>query len=90
MIKSAAKKKPTKTQKLVLNEETNIAELVYEHPEASDVLMAFGLHCVGCFANAFDTIGQGARIHGMHEEEIKELISEIKKVVKSSKAKDKK
>jgi hybrid cluster-associated redox disulfide protein len=52
-----------------------------------DVLMAFGLHCVGCFANAFDTIGQGARIHGMHEEEIKELISEIKKVIKSSKIK---
>lgn len=85
MIIDTKPEKIKKNKVLVLDEETNIADLVFAYPESADVLTSFGLHCVGCFANAFDTIGQGARIHGMHEEEIKELISEIKKVIKSSK-----
>ena len=63
---------------------TNIAKLVYEYPEAAEVLMSFGLHCIGCFASGFDTIKQGASIHGMSDEEINEMIDEINKVISSS------
>ena len=66
---------------LKVTKETNIAQLVFEHPEVAEVLQAFGLHCVGCFASSFDTIGQGAEIHGMPKEEIDEMIEEVNKIV---------
>jgi hypothetical protein len=31
-----------------------LGEVVYKYPESAEVLMDYGLHCVGCFANAFD------------------------------------
>ncbi|PJA40292.1 disulfide oxidoreductase [candidate division WWE3 bacterium CG_4_9_14_3_um_filter_34_6] len=65
-----------------ITKESNIAEIVNEHPEVVEVLTAFGLHCVGCFASAFDTIGEGAQIHGMIDEEIDEMIKEANKVLR--------
>lgn len=67
--------------KVTITKETNIAELVNNHPKAVEVLTAFGLHCVGCFASAFDTIGEGAQIHGMIDEEIKEMLKEVNLVL---------
>ena len=72
----------TKDRKeIVVSRDANIADLVFKYPQVADVLLAFGLHCVGCFANAFDTVEQGAKIHGMDEEEIDEIMEEINKVV---------
>lgn len=68
-------------ERIKITRDTNIAELVNEHPKAVEVLTAFGLHCVGCFASAFDTIGEGAQIHGMIEEEIDEMLSEVNTVL---------
>jgi len=66
-----------------VTKDSNIADIVFKYPQASDVLMAFGLHCVGCFASAFDTIAQGAEIHDMSAEEIEELVDEINKVIEN-------
>jgi len=66
-----------------VTKDSNIAEIVFKYPQVADVLMAFGLHCVGCFASAFDTIEQGAAIHEMDQEEIEELIDEINKVIEN-------
>lgn len=70
-----------KKDKIKITKESNIAELVNNYPEAVDVLTAFGLHCVGCFASAFDTIGEGAEIHGMTTAEIEEMLEEVNKVL---------
>lgn len=69
------------TKKVIITKDTNILELTSKYPDAAEVLSAFGLHCVGCFASQFDTIEQGAEIHGMYEEEIDELIDEVNKVI---------
>jgi hybrid cluster-associated redox disulfide protein len=68
-----------------INLKTNIALMVAEYPQTAEVLYAFGLHCVGCFASQFDTIEQGAKVHGMMDEEVKELIKELNIVIKDSK-----
>lgn len=70
-----------KKDKIKISKETNIAELVNNHPAAVEVMTAFGLHCVGCFASAFDTIGEGAEIHGMIDEEIDEMLEEVNRVL---------
>lgn len=54
-----------------------IAELMEKFPETEEVMLEYGLHCVGCAINEFDTIQGGAEIHGMSDEEIKGLIDDL-------------
>lgn len=58
-----------------------IADVVAAFPKAATVMLGYGLHCVGCHANAFDTIDDGARGHGMQEDEILRMITEINTVI---------
>lgn len=54
-----------------------IGDLVAAFPKAAAVMLRYGLHCVGCSANAFDTVADGARLHGMPEGDIQEMIAEL-------------
>jgi len=71
----------TKTKQIEIKKDANIANLVFAHPEVADVLLDYGLHCVGCFASAFDTIEDGAKVHQMSDEEIEEMMERIQEVV---------
>lgn len=73
------------TKKLITSSMT-FAELM-QYPEAVEVLMKKGFHCIGCSAAAFETIEQGAQMHGINP---KKLVDEINKKVSSSKSKTKK
>lgn len=57
-----------------IQKETNLAELLDAHPEAAEMLLDYGLYCAGCMAAGFDTVEQGAQLHGMSEQEIQEMI----------------
>jgi len=65
-----------------VNREDNIAAVISKYPEAAEVLMAFGLHCVGCFANTFDSVEAGCEIHGMGTPEVDEMLEEVNYVIK--------
>lgn len=67
---------------LNVDRKTNIAELVSKYPEAAEVMLGYGLHCVGCFASQFDNIEEGAKIHDMDEKEIDEMIEEINMLIR--------
>lgn len=54
-----------------------IGEVVAAFPQAAPIMLGHGLHCVGCHANAFDTIEDGSRGHGMPDEEIMGMVEEI-------------
>ena len=64
-----------------ITKDTNIGELVMKYPEVAEVLLDYGLHCVGCFANTFDTIEMGAKIHGMDDSEVLELVERVNEVI---------
>jgi hypothetical protein len=51
--------------------------VLQECPRAGELLAEYGLHCVSCFANEFDTIATGAEMHNMSQEEVDEMIGEI-------------
>ncbi|MEK7595660.1 MAG: DUF1858 domain-containing protein [Patescibacteria group bacterium] len=61
----------------------NLGEVVFKYPQLAEVLLDFGLHCVGCFANSFDTIEMGAKVHGMTDEEIDEMLARLNEVMHS-------
>ena len=64
-----------------ITRQSNIADLIAEYPETAEILLAFGLHCVGCAASHFDTIEDGAKVHQMMDEEIDEMIEELNSIV---------
>ncbi len=65
-----------------IDRKMNIGELVAKHPELAQVLSEdYGLHCAGCFAASFDTLEQGAKVHGFDDKEIEEMISRLEKKV---------
>lgn len=64
-----------------ITKDMNLGQVVFDYPQLAEVLLDFGLHCVGCFASSFDTIEMGAKVHGMTNEEIDEMIVRLNEVL---------
>lgn len=45
-----------------------IEEVVSEHPETIPIFERFGFGCLGCRAALFESIEQGAKVHGIDVE----------------------
>jgi hybrid cluster-associated redox disulfide protein len=73
-----------RSKNIKINKDKNLAELVSEHPSTVEVLLDYGLHCVGCIASAFDTIEAGSKVHGLSDKEIDEMVERLNEVVNFS------
>ena len=70
----------TKTQDFVTGDML-IGAAVAKYPEIAPVLQAYGLHCIGCHVNPYESIEQGAMGHGMQKETFDEMLQEANKEV---------
>ncbi len=64
-----------------ITREMTLGEIVMKHPEAVEIMLNYGLHCVGCHVANWETIEQGAMAHGMNEKEIEEMIQKLNKII---------
>ncbi|MBN2067944.1 MAG: DUF1858 domain-containing protein [Candidatus Diapherotrites archaeon] len=76
MVKKTGKK---------IERSTTLGEIVKDFPDALPVMLEHGLHCVGCHVAAFETVEEGAKVHGMSEEQVDALIGEMNNAVKGKK-----
>lgn len=51
--------------------------ILEECPRAGDLLAEYGLQCVNCFANEYDTLETGAQMHNMNDDEMMAMIDDI-------------
>jgi len=74
-------------QKITKN--TLIAEILAENPKKSqllsEIMIDFGIHCIGCGASAFETLEQGVLGHGFSENDLNNLIKQINQVLEAKK-----
>ncbi|SRR3989344_221247 len=74
-----------------INKEMVIAEILAEHPEKahllSEIMMEFGIHCIGCGASGFETLEQGVLGHGFSEKELNKLVGDLNKAITSTQGK---
>ena len=71
----------TKTE-IKIDRKMNLAELVTLYPQLVNVLMEdYGLHCVSCFAAGFDTLEEGAKIHGYDDKDIEKMVKRLNALV---------
>lgn len=54
-----------------------IGELVQQFPKAAFVMQQYGFHCAGCAISQYETLEQGARTHGMSDEELDEMLEDL-------------
>ena len=62
-----------------------ISEILTINPRKSailaEMLLDFGIHCIGCGASSFETLGQGVLGHGFSEQQLDNLINDLNKVI---------
>jgi len=62
-----------------------ISEILAKNPNKSailaEMLLDFGIHCIGCGASTFETLGQGVLGHGFSEQQLDKLIDDLNKVI---------
>ncbi len=66
------KKKITKTMSL--------GEIAIKHPESVDILMKYGLHCIGCSVATWESLEQGAMAHGIEGKNLDKMLKELNKL----------
>ncbi len=47
-----------------------IGELLDVKPEAAEILLSMGMHCLGCPSARGETIAQACEVHGVNADEI--------------------
>lgn len=60
-----------------IKKEMLISECVEKHPKSAQVMMENGMHCVGCHVAVGETIEQGAKAHGLSDEQIEKMMKNI-------------
>ena len=48
-----------------ITEKTTIFEALEINPNAGEILMAHGMHCLGCALAHGETVGEAADVHGI-------------------------
>ncbi len=69
-----------KTEQLV-SKDMVIGDVLKKYPDVAVIMLEHGLHCVGCHANVFDTIEAGCKVHGLDDETVESLVTEINKFI---------
>lgn len=62
-------------QKITKN--MTLGEIAENYPEAIDVLSRYGLHCIGCYVAAWETLEQGVAAHGISNKELDKMLKEL-------------
>ena len=68
--------------RIKIDPEININDLITDFPELAEVLTwEYGLHCVNCIISEYDTLKQGAAIHGIEGKDFEDMLAHLEEVV---------
>jgi len=75
----------TQTSQIGIHKDMLISEILLKHQdhatELAEIMIDFGIHCVGCGAASFETLEQGVLGHGFSENDLSKLIKDMNKVL---------
>ena len=53
-----------------ISQEMIIGDILAKEPDMANILMAMGMHCIGCPASQQESIAEAAMVHGFDPEEL--------------------
>jgi hybrid cluster-associated redox disulfide protein len=68
-----------------ITKKMTIGDIVENYPDAIQVLLENGIHCIGCAAAHWENLEQGLTMHGKSEEEINAMVEEMNKIISKKK-----
>lgn len=60
-----------------ITKDMNITDIVRQYPDTMMVFMYAGMGCFGCHAAQFESIEEGALVHGIDPDKLVEALNEI-------------
>ena len=72
---SGSKEKSKVKGKIVVDKKMSFGEIINRYPETSEILMENGMHCFGCSMAMYETLEQGALMHGINPDKLVEKIN---------------
>lgn len=72
----------------MITKDMTIGEVVARYPETAEIMLGYGLHCIGCHVNPYESIEGGAMGHGMSPETIEGMVREMNEAVGGHEDKD--
>ena len=59
-----------------VNKSTLIGEIVSNYPEAVDILLECGMHCIGCPASQEEELWEACMVHGLDTDPVVKAVNE--------------
>ena len=66
-----------KKRKVEVTKTTQIAELLTINPNVKEILLGFGLHCLGCPMSQMESLEDACAVHGIDIEILLEKVNEF-------------
>jgi hybrid cluster-associated redox disulfide protein len=60
-----------------ISKDMTFGDLLRRFPGAAQILMNYGMHCIGCHIAVTETLGEGALAHGMDNKMIEQMIRDL-------------
>ena len=60
----------------MITKDMTVGEIVNTNPKAAEVLMSFGMGCLGCPSAQVETIEQACEVHGLKLEDVLAALNE--------------
>lgn len=60
-----------------ITENTTIFEALEINPNAGEILMQYGMHCLGCALAHGETVGEAVGVHGADLEEVLAKLNDV-------------
>ena len=57
-------------KKFKVTKNTTMGELLQHDPDTAQILLQYGMHCVGCPSHANETLEEACAVHGIPCEEL--------------------
>lgn len=64
-------------KKTQVNRQTQIGEVLSLNPNSKEVLLGFGLHCLGCPMSQMETLEEACMVHGVDPDLVVEKLNEL-------------
>lgn len=74
--------------KQYITKKMTFVSIIEKYPDVVEVILKYGLHCITCHMASTETIEQGAKGHGMDDEQIDEMIDEMNEKVAEGEQED--
>ena len=61
---------------MAITKDMLISEILKHNPNSAEILMRFGMGCIGCPSSQMETLEQAAMVHGLDLEKVMEALNQ--------------